>query len=323
MSTDPLHQAHDKLFKAGFGDPATAAAFLCSQLPAPVVSALDRSGMRLELGSFVDSHFRASESDLLFSVPTRGGGESLVYVLFEHQRVEDRWIALRLLRYMVRIWERYRATGSPEQLPTILPVVLAQNAKPWATPVRFRDLVAIPEGAGDSIPDFSFRLIQLANLPYGAIQGSSVGVLTLRVLKAETLGDLLGDAVWDESLLAQVPAEAWERVLRYLLWVADLDRESVDRRVQSVQNPNIRQATMTVAQQLIEEGVLKGRHEGLALGRTIALRESVLEAIEVRFGAATEELARAIHEVTDDERLRALHKAALRAESIEAFTQGL
>jgi hypothetical protein len=33
MPEEPVHQPHDKLFKVGFGAPATAAAFLRVELP--------------------------------------------------------------------------------------------------------------------------------------------------------------------------------------------------------------------------------------------------------------------------------------------------
>ena len=51
-----MHQPHDKLFKAGFSDPETTARFLRSQLPPALTAAIDWSSLRLEPGSFIDSH---------------------------------------------------------------------------------------------------------------------------------------------------------------------------------------------------------------------------------------------------------------------------
>ena len=84
MSDETIHNPHDKLFKAGFGDPATAAAFLRVELPAGVASLIDWAALRPEPGTFVDSHYRHSETDLLFSAPL-AGKPCLVYLLFEHQ----------------------------------------------------------------------------------------------------------------------------------------------------------------------------------------------------------------------------------------------
>lgn len=130
MRDDAIHQPHDKLFKQGFGDPANAAGFLRHHFPAEVSDRIDWDGLSLRPGSFVDSHFRQHESDLLFSTGIEGG-EALIYLLFEHQLAEDQRIALRLLRYMVRIWEVYLKENPGVALPPILPVVLAQNEKAW------------------------------------------------------------------------------------------------------------------------------------------------------------------------------------------------
>jgi len=92
MEEDP-HQPHDKLFKAGFSDPVNAAAFLREQIPDELSAQVEWEAMRLEPGSFVDSQFRASESDLLFSVPM-ARRDSLLYLLFEHQRERDPWVGL-------------------------------------------------------------------------------------------------------------------------------------------------------------------------------------------------------------------------------------
>jgi hypothetical protein len=50
MAEDALHQPHDKLFKTGFGDPATAAAFLSAQLPTPLTNAIGWERLRRQLG---------------------------------------------------------------------------------------------------------------------------------------------------------------------------------------------------------------------------------------------------------------------------------
>jgi hypothetical protein len=54
---DPIHQAHDKLFKAGFGDPAKAAGLLRAELPPALAERIDWAKLRVEPASFVDSAF--------------------------------------------------------------------------------------------------------------------------------------------------------------------------------------------------------------------------------------------------------------------------
>ena len=69
MPEESLHQPHDKLFKAGFSDPINAAGFLRGEIPSALSARIDWDQLQLRPGSFVDSHYRHSESDLLFAAP--------------------------------------------------------------------------------------------------------------------------------------------------------------------------------------------------------------------------------------------------------------
>ena len=317
MSDDAIHQPHDKLFKQGFEDPANAAGFLRHHFPAEVSDRIDWDGLSLRPGSFVDSHLRQHESDLLFSTGIEGG-EALIYLLFEHQLAEDQRIALRLLRYMVRIWEVYLKENPGVALPPILPVVLAQNEKAWKISPQFSALLDLPPDLGSALapylPDFQFELVQLAEMPYEAICGTPAGILLLRVMKAERSDQLLSDPVWDETLLAQVARPVFEMLLRYLL-EADIDSEGFRLRVKGITQTDLKDSAMTLAQQLRQEGRQEGRRE--------SLREILLETLAIRFGEVPEGLAEAVRSVSEEDRLRALHLASLSSETLDEFAREL
>jgi hypothetical protein len=66
------------------------------------------------------------------------------------------------------------------------------------------------------LPDFAFRLIQVAQIPFSAIRGTPAGIVVLRTLKAGRSGKLLDAAIWDEPLLAQLPRALFEAFVLYL-----------------------------------------------------------------------------------------------------------
>jgi predicted transposase YdaD len=312
----PDHNPHDKLFKKGFGDPVNAAGFLRHEIPAPLAEKIDWERLHLESGSFVDSHFREGESDLLFSAPF-SGRRCFLYILFEHQSTPEPAMALRLLRYMVRIWEGEldrRKHGEAAKLSPILPVVLAQNSKVWRMPARFSALFELPEELENDllafIPDFLFRLVQLAEIPFDAIRGTPAGIVTLRAMKARRTGDLLGDAVWDEALLGRLSRYFLDYVVRYVL-EGGVDKEAFEGRIKSVSNPQIRSTAMTIAEELRKEG------------RKEAMQNGILDNLEVRFGPVPEGLREAVEAVGDEERLRSLHRASITAASLEEFAREL
>ena len=316
-----IHHAHDKLFKAGFSDPSTAAAFLQSQLSPAIVSRIDWLRLQLQPGSFIDSQFRASESDLLFSAPL-AGRPSLLYLLFEHQTTHDSLLPLRLLRYMVRIWENHLKAHDSDpspKLPVILPIVLAQNAEVWNIDPHFAKLLDIPPDLAcdlqPHIPDFLFHFIQLAEIPFEDIRGTPAGILILRTMKAERLSQLLADPVWDESLIVQLPRETFELLLRYIL-AADIDKTAFVNKVQAIQHSPTRHRAMTLAQQFRQEGRQEGHQEGRLEGRQegeVSLTLRLLRRKFPRIAAEAESLVRQL----DEERLLAFGEALLFFEASE------
>jgi predicted transposase/invertase (TIGR01784 family) len=332
----PLHQPHDKLVKSTFSDPDNARAFLECHLPRKLARRIDWNSLTLVSGSFIDPEFAATSSDLLFTVKI-DGQPAFLYILFEHQNQEDPFIGLRLLTYMVRIWnDHLRNNPGATKLPPILPLVLAQDNKPWKSSTRFADLIDIPEGAGEMkkhIPDFEFQLVELFRMPFEKILGTPMGILTLRALKAEKLQALLDDTVWDESLLIQLPSASFEMLMRYIL-DRDLDKPAFRRRLKTLRNPKLsknamslaeqfrqegREETRSLAEQFRQEGIRKGRQEGHQEGLIFSKQQDILEALEIRFQRVPEGLREEIETIIDTKKLTHLHRAAITSADIESF----
>ena len=96
---------------------------------------------------------------------------------------------------------------------------------------------------------------------------------------------------------------------------ADIDSEGFERRVKSIADSTLKDSAMTLAQRLTQKGLEKGRQEGL--------QEAISETLAIRFGAVPEGLAEAIRNVDDESRLRALHQASLRVDTMDEFTREL
>ena len=128
---------HDLFVRFTFGHPERAAAELRAALPSQVVSQVDWASLKQEPGNVVDPELRETESDLLFSARLLGGRPLLFYVLLEHQSSVDRWMALRMLRYVVRQLEHWRKENPGIQLlPLIIPLVMYHGQEGgWSAPV--------------------------------------------------------------------------------------------------------------------------------------------------------------------------------------------
>jgi predicted transposase YdaD len=334
MPEEPIHHPNDKLLKATFSNTENARAFFQNHLPAGLSHAFDWNSLRLEPSTFVDPQFTASESDLLFSLKIKES-DVFLYLLFEHQSSEDPRMALRLLSYILRIWERFAAAHpAPAKLPAILPVVLAQGKRPWKTSPRLEDLLDLPVEFADMIrpwqPTLVYHLLELARIPYEDLGGTSEGILTLRALKAEPVNELFSDALWEESLFVTISESALERILRYVL-NADSNVSLLKERIRKIHSKPLQTKTMTIADQLRHEGKREGkregrkegREEGLSEGQLLAFRTAVLRALEIKHGSYPEGVREAVETIKDPKRLEQLLESAFRSESLETFAQRL
>jgi hypothetical protein len=100
-------------------------------LLADVARRIDWSALRPLPESFIGPELGELRADLVFSV-TLDRRDAYLYVLLEHQSRSDRLMPLRILRYMIRIWDEHlRAHPDAVLLPPIVPIVVHHSAKGW------------------------------------------------------------------------------------------------------------------------------------------------------------------------------------------------
>lgn len=334
MADEDIFHAHDRLFRAGLSNPAAAAAFLIDRLPPEIAARIDWHTLKLEPGSFVDPDLRLAESDLLFSAKA-DGRDIGIYVLFEHQSTRDPRLPMRLLRYKVGIWHRWEENpDNRPPYPQILSIVVAQNGTVWNVDPTFSSLFRF-NGPDDPmrryLPDFLYELIQLAAIPFEAIRSTPDGVFVLRILKAERSGELLSDPIWDPDLISRILVSTMRLAIRYLSGRESIDETAFLHKIRTISSEPHRKAAMTLAQKLrqkgredgIQEGFHSGKEEGRMEERTHSRRQSVLEALDLRFGTIPDGLRDSIEAIADPEKLRALHRAAIVSDSLESFAASL
>ena len=322
MTSDDIHQPHDKFFRLAFSDPATLRAFLRAYLDPKLTALLDWDTLRPEPGTFVDEQMKAFEVDLLASVNLHGE-KARIYCLCEHQSSEDGLMALRLLSYMVRIWnEEAKGQTGLVRLTPIIPLVVAQDSRVWKTSTQFHDLFQLAPDKWSEVsaftPDFAFRLLQLVELPFEGIEGTPDGKLVLRALKAQPMGQLLGDPVWEPSLLKQVSRELLEYLIRYA-WNEDVDKQQFGERLKELPRTDLDPETMTLAQRIRQEG----REEGIEKGSLDTALGFVCAVLEERFGRVPEGLREAVLRLREPGRAKALLPHAVRCASLEEFAAQL
>lgn len=302
---------HDSLFKHTFSQLPTAREQLQSQLPAEIAALVRWDTLSLRPGSFIDRELNALHTDLLFEAKLSGKGSVLLYLLFEHQSAPEPIMALRLLRYMLRIWSKWLDENEGSlPLPYLVPLVLYNGERRWDVsmqlsglfPERHRGLFA------PYVPEFTYRLLDLCRTPEEALRGTVLRTLTLVWLKRGH-----EDGFWQQlpgylDALRQLRDSTGglsdiEPLLRYL--VSANPREIPDdiKRTLAQFAPQTEGWFMTWAEQLREEGRNEERTRARERERILLskMRQQALTLLRARFGDLPDALVRKVEAATEEQ----------------------
>lgn len=285
---------HDALFKRVFSRREDAIGELRSVFPAELLKQLDLDKLAVEDRSFVDPELVDRHTDQLYSVPV-AGRPGFVYVLFEHKSRADRRTALWLLAYMVRIWEAFLAEH-PEaaELPPIVPLVLHHDESEWRAASGMHELfspelMAVPALAAVT-PAFRFLIDDIAGVSDQELRArrmSTFARLALWALRDGRSARLLRTLrafidCFEELLGTEVGRLDAQAVLRYIYIVQG--EATYETLVDTIPSQRIREAAVTIAEQLRQEGLQQGLEQGLEQGELRGRRALLRRLLEVKFG---------------------------------------
>jgi predicted transposase/invertase (TIGR01784 family) len=303
-----VQSPHDRFFRESFGRPEIARNFLEEYLPPELRSALDLSLLELQDGSFVDEEMRASHTDLLYQTVLKEGQAAYVYFLFEHKSFPDPQVALQLLQYMLRIWQRQ--VRQETALAPIIPLVIYHGESRWRVSTEFADLFDAPEEVRAYLPNFSYHLRDFSHFSDQEIRGEIWLRVSLSVMRAvfnPHLRDELANLV---ALIFQLTRqrtglEYIRTVLYYLTRATEkVSREDLQKALLQT-GARGEKAMTTIAQEFIDEGfargIEKGRHEATRkIARQLLALRHDLRTISQITGLTVTEL-QALQRTADDE----------------------
>jgi len=281
----PLTKPHDELFKATL-TPEAARQLCKAVLPAGAGGLFDRATLIREPETFVEG---ALASDVLYRAELEGGGEALVYVLFEHQSTVDPLMAYRVLRYMVRIWGRWlreRSDEAPQRLPPILPIVVYHGESEWSAARDFQSLVELPEalvGAAELVPSFRYVLDDLRRAGDEEIRSreappdATLAWIFFSQAYERDRGAEVLEACLDlfAPLVARLPMSKGllEQFFTYSLRVGFGDESDLSNALSRLGGPDLEELVVTAGEKLIEKGRAQGHEEGHEEGRQVGRLE--------------------------------------------------
>ena len=226
--------------------------------------------------------------------------------------------SLRLLTYMVRIWEWWQKDHpNAKKLPIVLPFVLYHGQQPWKGSLEFFDLIDVEVDQREKfrafIPNFRFLLTDLTHTPDEGILGGPACKLTLHAFKWAKNPDLdKAFRTWHKLFegVISTPAQGWlflEVVLRYLAEEGEGLGPKTMVEILSKVDRKAGEIAMTIKEQLIQEGIRIGEQKGIAIGKAEGIAKgktegksaSLLTIVHLKFGPLSDEVKERIEAATE------------------------
>lgn len=287
---------HDAAFRAFLTHPGTARDFIELHLPAKLRAVCDLSTLKLESGSFVEENLRAYYSDVLYSLKT-AAGDGYIHVLIEHQSTPDRHMAFRLMRYAVAAMQRHLDAGH-KKLPLVIPVLFYTGRRsPYPYSTDWLQEFDDPALAG-RLYGAPFPLVDVTVIPDEEIMHHrSMAALTLlqKHIHRRDLADLL-DRLAATLMAGHLTGQQLVSLINYLVQAGETDDAEAFVRNLAQKVPQHEDELMTIAQQLEQKGLDKGRIEGkMEVARKLLENGIPLESVRELTGLSDNDLAKIRH----------------------------
>ena len=282
----------DRAFRNFLSDKVLFHQFLRRFLRFGTLEGVGLEDIELENVSFISQELVARESDVLYRI-RRGGKETYIYILVEHQSSVDHLMPFRLLAYMVRIWERcVEEAGSKSRrksylLPPVIPVVFYDGMQKWTVASTFVEKVENGDAFAGFVPNFSYHLMVLGKRTSEellAFRDALGGLLYLaNPSKEEDLSMTVRRLLEYRKLLPLEEREILSRHFAgYLTILAKREGVDLSGMAEEIASEEEAEKMVTYVQREIrkirKEGRLEGRMEGRQEGRQEGRREALLES---------------------------------------------
>jgi predicted transposase/invertase (TIGR01784 family) len=165
--------------------------------------------------SFVSDEFLQRESDIIYKV-NLARQEVYIYVLLEFQSTVDKSIPVRMLLYILQLYDQLYRNSRRGKLPAIFPILLYNGSETWTVP---RDLATLIEQSipGKYIPSFEYYAVIEQEVPDRVLK--RVKGLVSAIIYLERIGDeqALGQAI--DTVIEMIADEQPEQLRMFGIWV--------------------------------------------------------------------------------------------------------
>ena len=211
-----MSHKHDNRYKKLFSNPTLVKQLLECFVNLPFVKELDYSTLKKSDKSFVTHAYKSMESDIIYTVNYKGK-TAYIYLLIEFQSTIDHFMSLRMLRYILELYDEIikTTTPKPKKLPAVFPIMLYNGNKRWDAPENISELIDDTGINRYYIPSFKYYKIDEENFSKETLIKLGNGISAIFYAEQTTAKELkeqiyiISDLIKNEHKDVIVAIESW------------------------------------------------------------------------------------------------------------------
>lgn len=280
---DPIH---DRGYQLLFSNPIIFRQLLESFVDAPWVAQLDFNSCEKLNKSFISKEYGKRESDLIYKIRWRGQ-TAYIILLLEFQSTVQRFMAVRIWRYLAEFytdWIETHSVARHEKLPPVFPIMLYNGDETWTAPDDLADLIENNELLGEFA--LQFKYLKIVENEFSPDHLLKIGNIVSTLFLAETCYDY---EQLTHELLRLFKYEDRAAISLFINWFKQLslrnriDPHDYQQYEQLYRNEQEVGMLITALRReretLYQQGIEKGIEQGVAVGvqkNTLAIAKSML-----------------------------------------------
>ena len=227
--------------------------------------------------TIVTEEYSQRKSDIINKALYKDDESIYFYILLEFQSTVDRFMALRVLNYVIMFYlDIVKQKSFSKNLPFILPIVLYNRDQKWNAAREINELIEVPsEELRKYSIYFKYNLISVSELDIDELLTINNALSTLFYVENLNIADVKEKEAQIIKLVYNISDDYLrEDIIRWLL--SYIGRKNIDKdtklsnlsiqEVKTMLATSIKQREKELVQQGIEQGVQQGIQQGIQKG---------------------------------------------------------
>ena len=303
---------YDKTFKELFSRPELIKDFLGGFVDEDFVKDVNFDKIEKKNTDFITEIFKDRATDLAIKLYMKGGKCAYLYIIFEFQSTIDKLMPLRVLNYMLLLYEdliKQKEIKTDEPLPPVFPLVLYTGEQIYNASTQLKDLIAMPyKRLQRYVPTFEHYLVTTRSQPREELKRlTGLDNLIAGLFYFLTAGtpEEIKDA---EKIVSNMIDYTTDLGKFYAMWLKKyLKHKGIKMKVHIQEGGKV----------MLETAVENIRKEGKEEGRCLGKQEAILKLFDKKFGKTPGSIKKKIKNLFNIKKLEEILLAILDINSPE------